>query len=196
MIRFGGAILVGDGKGETKPASEWVSPRGRARRLLAAEVTQDRFVVPQVVCVKAPRMKDAWCLASSLGEFTASEVVKLYGRRFTIEESFRDAEHIHFGMGLSATRVSSPARRDRMLLLSALATVLLTLLGAAAESLGMDRLLKVNTVKRRTHSLLRQGAYWYAALPNMRVAWFKPLMRRFAKLLDEQATFREIFGVR
>jgi hypothetical protein len=73
--------------------------------------------------------------------------------------------------------------------------VLLTLLGAAAESLGMDRLLKVNTVKRRTHSLLRQGAYWYAALPNMRVAWFEPLMRRFAQFLDEQALFREIFGV-
>jgi hypothetical protein len=72
--------------------------------------------------------------------------------------------------------------------------VLLTLLGAAAESLGMDRLLKVNTVKRRTHSLFRQGSYWYAALPNMRDAWFKPLMERFAQLLDEQSLFREIFG--
>ena len=195
VIRFRGAILVGDGKGETKPASEWVSPTGRPKRLLAAEVTQDRYVVPQVVCVKAPRMKDPWYLASSLGEFPASEVVKLYGKRFTIEESFRDAKDIHFGMGLSATRVSSPARRDRMLLLSALATVLLTLLGAAAESLGMDRLLKVNTVKRRTHSLFRQGSYWYSALPTMRVSWFEPLMHRFAQLLDEQSLFREIFGV-
>ena len=195
VIRFRGAIVVSDGKGESKPASAWVSPTGRPKRLLAAEVTQDRCVVPQVVCVKAPRMKDAWCLASSLGDFTAKEVIKLYGQRFTIEESFRDTKDIHFGMGLSATRVSSPARRDRMLLLSALATVLLTLLGAAAESLGMDRLLKVNTVKRRTHSLFRQGSYWYAALPNMRVAWFEPLMLRFAQLLDEQAVFREVFGV-
>jgi hypothetical protein len=46
-----------------------------------------------------------------------------------------------------------------------------------------------------THSLFRQGSYWYAALPNMRVAWFEPLMERFAQLLDEQSLFREIFGV-
>ena len=35
---------------------------------------------------------------------------------------------------MSAMRVSSPQRRDRMLLLSALAIGLLTLLGAAGES--------------------------------------------------------------
>lgn len=139
---------------------------GRPKQLLAAEVTNDRYAVPAVVCVKAPRMKDAWCLASSLGEFTASETVKLYGKRFTIEESFRDAKDIHFGMGLSATRISSPERRDHLLLLSALATVLLTLLGAASEDTGMDRLLKVNTVKRRTHSLFRQGSYWYSCSPR------------------------------
>jgi hypothetical protein len=195
VIRFRGSIIVGDGKGTSKPANEWVSPTGRPRRLLAAEVTNDRHVVPQVVCVRAPRMKEAWCLAASLGEFTASDVVKLYGKRFTIEESFRDAKDIHFGMGLSSTRISTPERRDRLLLLSALATVLLTLLGAAAESLGMDRWLKVNTSKKRQHSLFRQGSYWYAALPNMRAEWFEPLLKRFNQLLDEQPVFREIFGV-
>ena len=38
-----------------------------------------------------------------------------------------------------------------MLLLSALAIALLTLLGAAGESLGYDRWLKANTVKYRTN---------------------------------------------
>jgi hypothetical protein len=33
---------------------------------------------------------------------------------------------------------------------------LLTLLGAVGESLGMDRLLKSNTSKTRTHSLFRR----------------------------------------
>jgi hypothetical protein len=32
-----------------------------------------------------------------------------------------------------------------------------SMLGAAGESLGMDRHLKVNTAKHRTHSLFRQG---------------------------------------
>ena len=42
-------------------------------------------------------------------------------------------------MGLSATRVDEPMRRDRLLLISAFATALLTLLGTVGESLGMDR---------------------------------------------------------
>ena len=61
-------------------------------------------------------------------------------------------------MGMGSIRVSTPARRDRLWLLNALAIALLTLLGAAGEALGYDRHLKSNTTKRRTHSLFRQGA--------------------------------------
>jgi hypothetical protein len=42
-------------------------------------------------------------------------------------------------MGLSATRIGEPTRRDRLLLINAFAMALLTLLGAAGESLGLDR---------------------------------------------------------
>ncbi|MBK8238864.1 MAG: hypothetical protein IPK74_25350 [Deltaproteobacteria bacterium] len=42
--------------------------------------------------------------------------------------------------------------------------VLLTLLGAAGEEIGIDRYLKVNTSKRRQLSLLRQGSEWYALI--------------------------------
>ena len=48
-------------------------------------------------------------------------------------------------MGLSATRIREPMRRDRLLLISAFAMALLTLLGTVGETLGMDRLLKSNT---------------------------------------------------
>jgi hypothetical protein len=60
-------------------------------------------------------------------------------------------------MGPSVLRIADQRRRDRLLLLNAFAIVLLTLLGAAGESLGTDRRLKVNTAKYRTHSLFRQG---------------------------------------
>ena len=44
------------------------------------------------------------------------------------------------------------------------AVVLLTLLGAAGEALGYDRMLKTNTVKRRVHSLFRAGCLlWHPA---------------------------------
>ncbi len=69
------------------------------------------------------------------------------------------------GVARSLAENSSPARRDRLWLLNALVVVLLTLLGAAGEALGYDRLLKSNTAKRRTHSLFRQGRL-HALRPN------------------------------
>jgi hypothetical protein len=59
-------------------------------------------------------------------------------------------------MGLSATCIGEPMRRDRLLLISAFATALLTLLGTVGETLGMDRLLKSNASKTRTHSLFQR----------------------------------------
>src|SRR6185437_6227597 len=123
------------------------------------------------------------------------EVVALYGRRFCIEETFRDIKDLRFGMGLSAMRIAEPDRRDRLLLVCALAGVLLTLLGAAGERLGMERHLKANTSKRRTYSLFRQGCFYYQALPNMREAELRPLIELFAQLVIEQPVFREVFGL-
>ena len=81
-------------------------------------------------------------------------------------------------MGLSSTRISDPQPRDRRLLLNAFAVVLLTLLGAAGESLGLDLHLKSNTVKTRTHSLFRQGCVLYDLIPNMPEHRLKPLIQR------------------
>ena len=35
-------------------------------------------------------MKDAWFLATSRADLSGDEIIDLYSRRFTIEESFRD----------------------------------------------------------------------------------------------------------
>jgi hypothetical protein len=139
---------------------------GRARKLRDAEVTAGRQRVAAVVCVKAKDMKEAWCLAASNAEATAREIMNYYAKRRTIEPGFRDTKDPRFGMGLSVLRIADPHRRDRLLLLNAFAIVLLTLLGAAGESLGMDRHLKVNTAKHRTHSLFRQGCMLYELIPK------------------------------
>jgi hypothetical protein len=194
-IRFRGNILVESADGAARPANDWVLPTGRARILRKAKVTQDRFEVPAVVLVHARRMKEPWCLVTSRADFSAAQVVKRYGRRFTIEETFRDTKDLHFGMGLKATHIKKPERRDRMLLLVALAHALLTLLGAASEATGMDAYLKANTVKRRTHSLFRQGSYWYQAIPTMRDDWLRTLMDAFDKIVREHAVFRGTFGI-
>ena len=59
-----------------------------------AQVTGDRMPVGAVVMVKAQAMKEAWYLATRHKDRTASQVIKLYGRRFTIEEGFRDSKDI------------------------------------------------------------------------------------------------------
>jgi hypothetical protein len=76
------------------------------------------------------------------------------------------------------------------------AHTLLTLLGAAAEEAGIDRYLKANTVKRRTHSLYRQGLYWYQAIPNMREARFRPLMNAFDRIVRQHAFFSHFFELK
>ena len=196
VIRFRGCILVESAQGELRPAEDWVAPNGRTKMLVGARVTADRSRVGAVVLVKAKQMKESWCLATSLADAKAADVVKLYGRRFTIEETFRDTKDLHFGMGLSATHIRSAARRDRLLLLVAVAHSLLTLLGAASEESGQGRYLKVNTVKRRTHSLYRQGLYWYHAIPTMRDEWLQRLMAAFDRIVCEHAFFSHFFEIK
>ncbi len=99
------------------------------------------------------------------------------------------------GMGMSQMRINEPARRDRLLLISAFAMALLTMLGAAGESLGMDRQLKSNTSKTRTHSLFRQGCMLYELIPNMPEHRLVPLMQRFANMLASSGLFRGLVAV-
>ena len=194
VIRFRGNIRVTSASGEARTAAEWLRPDGRLLELRGAGVTADDTTVERIVIVRAQGMKDAWYLASSRTDLTGAKIKDLYGRRFTIEENLRDTKDLHFGLGLSATHISVPARRDRLLLLVALAEALLTLLGAAAESLGLDKKLKVNTVKKRTHSLFRQGSFWYRAIPTMKEERLRDLMTSFENTLCQHSVFRGIFG--
>lgn len=195
IIRFRGVISVEASDGKARPAAEWLPATGRAVKIPDAKVTADRTPVNAVVCVHAQGMKDAWFLATSRADLTASQAVKAYGKRFSIEETFRDCKDARFGMGLKATHIGDPARRDRLLILAAISQALLTLLGAAAEETGLDRKLKANTVKRRTHSLFTQGCYWYGAIPAMPGEWLVPLMEAFGRLIAEQRTFSALFGI-
>lgn len=193
VIRFRQDIRVTNEFGDQRRAIDWLPKNGRAIRLPEMGVTADCYVVPAVVLVHAKNMKEPWCLATSRSD-AASAIVALYGKRFTIEETFRDTKDIHFGMGLKATHIGDSSRRDRLLLLGAVAHALLTLLGAAGERAGLDRLLKTNTSKRRQLSLYRQGCFWYDALPNMPDDRLERLMVAYDNTIREQRFFREIFG--
>ena len=194
VIRFRGNIAVTATTGETRTAAAWVRAGGGARVLRGALVTADRYPVGTVVCVQDKAMKQAWCLAASSTDATARQLTGYYGRRWGIECGLRDTKDLRFGMGLGTMHVNSPERRDRLWLINAFAVVLLTLLGAAGEALGYDRMLKTNTVKRRVHSLFRQGCMLYDLMPTMREQWLGPLMQRFSRMLQEQPLFADVFG--
>ena len=195
VIRIRGNILVHSADGEQRAAADWVGKGGRAKTLRQARVTAKKTEVPTVVCVQARAMKEPWCLVASDGQAKARTLIDYYAKRWSIEPSFRDTKDLRFGMGLSHTHIGTPQRRDRVLLLNAFAIYLLTLLGAAGESLGLDRMLKANTAKHRTHSLFRQGCMHYELIPNMPEHRLRPLMERFGTMLLEHSAFKGVFGV-
>src|SRR3954452_8965190 len=133
VIRLKGNTRLSAADGTTRPAVEWIGQGGRARKLRDAAVTEARC--PVGVCVHAKRMKEPWCLVTSTPDATAPQIIKLSSKRWGVEPSFRDTKDLR--LGLCAVRIADPQRRDRLLLLNAFAVVLLTLLGAAGESLGM-----------------------------------------------------------
>jgi len=194
IIRFRGNVHVTAADGQTRLAADWVGKAGRARLLRGAELTAARHKVGAAVCVHAKGMKEAWHLAASDATARASQIVNLYAKRWTIEPGFRDTKDLRFGMGLSVLRIGDPQRRDRLLLLNALAILLLTLLGAAGESLGMDRSLRTSTVKRRVHSLFRQGCLLYDLIPNMPEQRLTPLVEKYQEFLNQNNAFTQTFG--
>jgi len=196
VIRFRENIHVTDETGEKRSAAEWVGKGGRARTLRHARVTASaEYQVGAVVCVHARDMTDAWCLATSRADAKPREIINLYAKRWTIEPGFRDTKDLRFGMGLGTVRIENPQRRDRLLLVNAFAIVLLTLLGAAGEALGMDRHLKANTAKTRTHSLFRQGCMLYELIPAMPEIRLRPLMEIFSQLILQHRSFADTFSV-
>jgi|SRR5665647_3423328 Transposase DDE domain. len=194
VIRFRGNIMVTAADGEARTAAEWVGAGGRARVLRAAAVTAVGYPVGTVVCVQAKDMKEPWCLAASTTDEPGRALINLYAKRWGIECAFRDTKDLRFGMGMGSVHVSSPDRRDRLWLINAFAVVLLTLLGASGEALGYDRHLKSNTVKRRTHSLFRQGSMLYELIPTMPENRLWPLIEKFAEMLAAQPVFAQMFG--
>jgi hypothetical protein len=195
IIRFRESILVTDANGITLPARDFIPESGRATALVGAQVTGDKTKVAQVVVTRKKGAKQAWCLCTSRADLTAAQVVHFYARRFTTEEEFRDQKNFHLGMGLSASRIKSADRRDRLLFVIVLSQVLLHVLGAAGESLGLERWMKVNTRPGRAHSLLHQGQFYYRCLVTMPADQAGALLLRFDQLLREHPLCKEVFAL-
>ena len=90
-----------------------------------------------------------------------------------IEETFRDAKSHRFGWSLGHVRLSTPQRTTALLVLAALAIVVVTLVGMAAERNGLHRAYQANTSKKRVLSffslacaIIRRGGFEHSSVDD------------------------------
>ena len=92
-----------------------------------------------------------WLLATSLPHTpgNANRIVRAYARRMEIEETFRDLKNHRWGFALRYARTTRTNRLEVLLLISALASLVLWLLGLAARARHWTRHFQANTEHRR-----------------------------------------------
>ena len=126
-----------------------------------------------------------WLLATSLPHQPGCEprIKHLYAMRMQIEETLRDGKSHRFGFGLRYARSSSLHRIQVLLLLVALATLVLWLVGLAGRARNLARHLQANTVRRR---LVLSTPFVGRLLLVRRIADFPPsvLNQSLAQLRD------------
>lgn len=97
------------------------------------------------------RHRAPWLLATSLPHEPGSSrrIKQLYAQRMQIEEGFRDTKSHRFGFGLRYARCTSPRRLEVLLLIAALATLVLWLVGLCGRAVDWARRLQANTETRK-----------------------------------------------
>lgn len=94
---------------------------------------------------------EPWVIVSSLVDEDPATIVRLYRNRMLIEEQFRDTKNERWGWGLGrlVARRGSAQRIEVLLLLAALATLAMVLIGLAAQRRGLELSFQANTTKHR-----------------------------------------------
>jgi hypothetical protein len=123
--------------------------------------------------------RDPWLLATSIADRDASAIVAIYARRMQIEETFRDAKNHRFGWSFRHVSTSNVQRLEVLLLLVALAILVATELGLAAELSGIHRHYQANTETRRVLSLFFLGVWIAATRRRIPRAFHRRAVARF-----------------
>lgn len=136
---------------------------GGVRRYDSVRYHKSAQVPVSLVLTHAEPAPHPWYLITNVPGM--SRVVKVYGRRMAIDESFRDAKS---GLGLRALRLCEPGRVARMMILVAIAMLINVLVGLAHARAGRGLDPQLTTKRRgRTLSMFRRGQeiIWERGLP-------------------------------
>jgi len=98
----------------------------------------------------AQRACEPWLLITSpsLQHIAPKQIVKRYKTRMQIKENFRDTKSLACGLGIARGRHTSFERAANLLLIAALATFVLWLIGALAKVQGWLHCVRVNSSSR------------------------------------------------
>jgi hypothetical protein len=132
---------------------------GERRDFGFVELRSDGAVRVRLIGVWAVGSKEVWWLATDLHN-RVSKVVSYYDRRMSIEEQFRDAKGVRFGVKLKWTQFTKPEFVERMYLLVGIALLLWTSVGRAVEVEEPKVRLRSKTKGARL-SLARIGSYYW-----------------------------------
>jgi len=113
----------------------------------------------RLIGIRAKGAKEAWWLATDLTN-RVSKIVAYYDRRMGIEEQFRDAKGVRFGLKLKWTQFTKAEFVERMYLLVGVALLLWTSVGRAVEESEPKVRLESKTKGARL-SLARIGSYYW-----------------------------------
>jgi len=94
---------------------------------------------------------EPWVIVTSLegGRQIARTIINYYEKRMQIEQNFRDDKNPRWGFAWRYSRTRNVARISILCLIATLATLLLWLIGFAAEQVQLHRRFQANTVKNK-----------------------------------------------
>ena len=136
LIRIGPKVHV-KVKGFAGKLLDYPVKKGIARVLKDVAYRADGAVTQNIVVHwrkgLPPKRDECWFLMTDLAG-SAGALCRLYARRMTIEQFFRDLKSKRNGWSLRDTMITRPERLDRLLLILAIAYLLLCGLGLIAQS--------------------------------------------------------------
>lgn len=156
------------------------APQGRHRRTAFGK----RARSAQSLKSRAAQV-EPWLIAVSpgLAALSAKEVVALYAGRMQIEQTFRDVKNGQWGLGLTHSQTRKHTRLAILLLLGALITYALWLIGLAAIRLGYQVCYGSKKKARFTLSTISLAQSWLSE-PHRP----SPSKRQLAEALRELAS--------
>ncbi len=134
-----------------------------------------------------------WLLATSLPHTrgSAQRVMRAYASRMEIEEAFRDLKNHRWGFALRYARTKRPERLEVLLLIAALASLVLWLMGLAGKARRWTRHFQANTERNRdVLSIVFLGQQLWRC-PHLTVtrSELTDAFERFVRLLAHRARF-------